>query len=656
MSDGIAPLPTYKKGLRSRLMVFTALSVLLPTLVTGTLVVMTFHRALVNLSLGEQTETCRRMAERVAGSFDGVRKLMLTLASQGNQTEPAAKAALKTVPKPPRARVKRPGMPPAPPPPAVPATPPPPTEVRNRGLEASLKELLRNYPAVMEASVTDPDGKEKIKAVRLRGRIVLSKDLANRADREEVKRALTGKSMVGSVFFTVKERFPQVFLSVPLARAGGAMLARLSLDNLSDLVVDAPGGQGGKAWVVDKDGTLLAHADRNRVLAHENRSQDPVVQDFIAEGSQFVDGGRVVRAPNGGQLLVAAHRVPGVPWLVVVQTPMSAAMQPLLEVGRRAGMGAAAAGLVFLLAGLWLAYRILKPLRLLQEGVHKIGEGDLSQRIKIRTGDEIQKVADEFNTMADSLEKLEETKRDLTHMIVHDLKSPLSSILGSLDYVLMASKEVTPDHRKLLTLGSKAGKDLLRMIQNLLDLGKMEEGKLELRRESFPLLDLAAQCVDDLEANMHREGKMVSVEIPKDLPKVWADRDLLHRVLSNLLTNALKHTTKGAEIAIRAESPAGENAIVLSVKDTGEGIPQEYLGKIFEKFGQADMRRQNFRVGSGLGLTFCKLAVESHGGAIWVESEVGRGSEFFVKLPLPSAGETAETPMFPTGKLTGPGK
>jgi signal transduction histidine kinase len=307
---------------------------------------------------------------------------------------------------------------------------------------------------------------------------------------------------------------------------------------------------------------------------------------------------------------------------------------------------------VFLIAGLWLAHRILKPLRLLQEGVHKIGEGQLSHRLTIRTGDEIQKVAEEFNAMADSLEHLEETKRDLTHMIVHDLKSPLSSVLGSLDYVLMASKEISVEHKKLLMLGSKAGKDQLRMIQNLLDMGKMEEGKLELKRETFPLLDLAAKCVDDLEANMYREGKMVSVEVPKDLPKVWADRDLMHRVLSNLLSNALKHTAKGAEIAIRGGVSDDKKSLMVSVKDTGEGIPSEFLDKVFEKFGQADLRKQNFRVGSGLGLTFCKLAVESHGGRIWVESRLGQGSEFFVQIPLPAEDHTKDPVAFPSTKIS----
>lgn len=641
-------LPRYNKGLRSRLMLFTALSVLLPTLVAGGVVVITFRRALVDLALREQTETSRRLADKVAASVEGVRRVLSTMAAQNFQDpeppapKPVAKApgakspgAAKPVSKP-RASVRK-------------------TPKRHKNAETALRRFMDNYPSVMETALVDADGRETVKVVRKGKGAVISSELLNRSDRPEVKRAMEGKATTGPIFFNAKDKYPLCFLAVPLGGGKGVLLARLSLDSLIGLVAEVCEGRDMEAFVVDPQGLLIAHPERQKVLAHEKKAADPIVQEFFESRNDFVDGGRVGADGKGDNpVLTSAHKVPGLAWLVVVQSPMKSAMGPLWDAGRRSALGVAAAGLVFLLAGLWLAHRILKPLHLLQEGVNSIAQGKLSHRLDIQTGDEIQRLADEFNGMADGLEKLEQTKRDLTHMIVHDLKSPLSSILGSLDYVMMASKEIGPEHRKLLSLGSKAGKDLLRMIQNLLDLGKMEEGKLELKREVFPLLDLAGQCVDDLEANMHREGKMVSVEIPKSLPKVWADRDLMHRVLSNLLSNALKHTSKGAEIAIRAEAVENGAALLFSVKDNGEGIPEEYLEKIFEKFGQADLRKQSFRVGTGLGLTFCKLAVESHGGRIWVESELGTGSEFFVQIPLPPPDSVKESPVFPSGKLTGP--
>jgi two-component system sensor histidine kinase/response regulator len=293
-------------------------------------------------------------------------------------------------------------------------------------------------------------------------------------------------------------------------------------------------------------------------------------------------------------------------------------------------------GILFWVLGLSLVNKILRPLDELQEGLQRIGRGDLSQRIEIKTGDELERVAETVNRMAVSLAATDRTKRDLTHMIVHDLKNPLSATLGSIECVLHMNQDTLgPETKKLLILGAKSGRELLRLIQNLLDMAKMEEGQLKIHPEYFSLLELAGQCVDDLEIQIAKENKVISVEVDNHLPKAWADRDLVHRVLANLLTNALKHTPAKTEISIHVRLDHKSKAFVVSVQDTGEGVPSDFKERIFEKFSQAEAKRRNTRVGSGLGLTFCKLAVEAHGGKIWVDSEPGMGSEFFFTLPLP---------------------
>jgi HAMP domain-containing protein len=351
------------RGLRSRLMLFTALSVLLPTLVTGGVVVVTFRRALVELSLREQTETSRRLAERVSAFVEGARRVLATVASKD-------------------------------------LDPPSPGAKRNFPARNALKDFLALSPGVMEAALVGPDGKERVKVVRRDGRLIEARDLAGRGDREEVRRALAGRAAVGNVFFTMRDRYPQFFLAVPLGRGRGALLARLSLDALTRLVQEASEGRSGKAWIVDKQGLLIAHPERQRVLAHEKRAGAPVVREFIESPESFVDGGRVAQDGDGPPLLISAHKVPGAPWLVMVQSPLKAAMTPLVSAARRSALGAGAAGLVFLLVGLWLAYRILNPLRLLQEGVGHIAQGKLSHRLDIHTGDEIETLSTEFNGMA----------------------------------------------------------------------------------------------------------------------------------------------------------------------------------------------------------------------------------------------------------------
>ena len=145
------------------------------------------------------------------------------------------------------------------------------------------------------------------------------------------------------------------------------------------------------------------------------------------------------------------------------------------------------------------------------------------------------------------------------------------------------------------------------MIQDLLDISKMEEGQLNLNLENFNILGILSTVAKEFEHPAKAEDKEIVVTAPADLPTVSADRNLLYRTLSNLLINAIKHTTRRDTITVRGVLE--DEAIRVQVEDTGQGIPQEYLETIFEKFGQVESRQ---RSGTGLGLTFCKMAVESH--------------------------------------------
>lgn len=624
------------RGLRVRLLGFFALSVVAPTFLTGAAVMLTSRRSLLELCLREQREVARRVGDRVSVHVGNVKKVLLTVSTRGAVGDASTGGSA-------------------------------------RNQTAALRDLMTHYPNLTECAILNSQGRETVKVTRQGRRLASDAPLLSRASREEFRRAYSGSSYVSPVFFTERDRTPQMFISVPTGgRRQGVLLARLSLDNVWDLISEVTVGREGYAFVVDAKGNLLAHPQRERVLAHENLAERSVVREFLDGESETLGapgaGYHTHEGDAGETTLAVHHRVAGLGWGVIVQTPLKEALAPVRSMGRRVAVAVLILGGIFLAVGLSLVRKILEPLGALQEGVQRIGKGDLKHRLDIRTDDEIQGLAEEFNTMAGSLEASEQTRRDLTHMIVHDLKSPLSGILGSIDYVASgAIGRLTEDQRKILSLGSKSGKDLLKLIQNLLDLAKMEEGRLELRRDEFSLLELAAECVDDLEAHIHRENKLVSVEVPQSLPKVWADRDLVYRVLTNLLTNALKHTTQGAEIAIRAGLvPSSESQrdvpsvtlgegdekdgsfFVLSVKDNGEGIPKEFMEKVFEKFGQAETKTGRFRIGTGLGLTFCKLAVEAHGGRIWVESVVGRGSEFFVEIPLLKKPETQSVPLAAT--------
>ncbi|MBI3079887.1 MAG: GAF domain-containing protein, partial [candidate division NC10 bacterium] len=232
------------------------------------------------------------------------------------------------------------------------------------------------------------------------------------------------------------------------------------------------------------------------------------------------------------------------------------------------------------------------------------------------------------------LKRLEQVKDDLTQLVVHDLKTPLTSIVLNLD--MLGAPEGPEGAKWVRHVGDakRSSRSLMTLVANLLDISSMEEGKLRLTREPLVLADLAASVVGEFQVQAEEEKIGVRAEVPPDLPPIRADADLLRRVLANLLSNALKHSPPETGIQVRAALAEGGGAVQVDVVDEGEGIPEAYHQKIFEKFGQVETARPGPRLNKGLGLTFCKLAGEAHGGRIWVQSAVGRGSTFSFTIPL----------------------
>jgi signal transduction histidine kinase len=259
---------------------------------------------------------------------------------------------------------------------------------------------------------------------------------------------------------------------------------------------------------------------------------------------------------------------------------------------------------------------------------------------RIRSLIRVKHLHDDLENSYLQLQGLQRTKEALTQMIIHDLKNPLTGIKANLEIVGMEKLDET---RECLEAAQRSADLLYNMIQDLLDISRLEEGKLTLNTEAVALADVTSAVAREVEAPAAAEGKRISHEVPADLPLIPCDRNLIYRVVSNLLVNAVKHTGRGGSIALRAEVAGGFAAI--HVVDTGHGIPEQFLDRIFEKFGQVDSRR---RTGTGLGLTFCKMAVEAHGGTISVQSKEGVGSTFTFTLPL--AGPSQEDSVPATGR------
>jgi two-component system sensor histidine kinase/response regulator len=231
------------------------------------------------------------------------------------------------------------------------------------------------------------------------------------------------------------------------------------------------------------------------------------------------------------------------------------------------------------------------------------------------------------------LRELQKVRDDLMKMIVHDLKAPLTSILATLE--MMRDGDfgafTDPQSRALSDAEGKA-EDLLGLIEDLLEVARIEERTLPLVPEQIAPAALLSEIVYDWHLRFQQEGATASVDVADDAPVFTADKALVKRVISNLVQNAVNHSPGPVTLKLAARADA--KGILVTVSDDGPGIPAEYQEIIFRKFEQVYAQHAPRVRSSGLGLTFCRLAVESHGGRIWVTSTEGEGSTFYVQLPL----------------------
>ena len=254
---------------------------------------------------------------------------------------------------------------------------------------------------------------------------------------------------------------------------------------------------------------------------------------------------------------------------------------------------------------------------------------------KKRSHDQEVLLRSELQEKYNQLSQLESLRDSLTDMIVHDLRTPLTALLTGLQ-TLPYMGEMNAEQHEVYALSLGGGENLLSMINDLLDVSKMESGSLRLERQPLCLPDLVEAAVRQVAPLARDKEIALSPHCAPNLPTLSADENKLARTLVNLLGNAVKFTPSQGAITLAATyvaRPERTDSVVFSVSDSGEGIPREAFERIFEKFGQVEGRKSGRKMSSGLGLTFCKLAVEAHGGRIWVESELGQGSTFAFAIP-----------------------
>ena len=233
--------------------------------------------------------------------------------------------------------------------------------------------------------------------------------------------------------------------------------------------------------------------------------------------------------------------------------------------------------------------------------------------------------------------KAQRMKDEFVSIVSHELRTPLTSIRGSLGLLEGGVAGELPQKAKDLTRIARTNTDrLIRLINDILDLEKMESGQLELRRKTFSLGTVAHDVAGELGPLAAQAGVTLDVQA-MDEDAVYIDRDRVHQVITNLVSNAIKFSPESGVVTVDIE-PSNGSRVRLSVRDQGPGIAPRDLPRLFKKFSQLDSSTRRTKMGSGLGLVISKSIVDAHGGRIWVESEVGRGSVFIFELPRPVSG------------------
>ena len=359
---------------------------------------------------------------------------------------------------------------------------------------------------------------------------------------------------------------------------------------------------------------------------------------------------------EGGKVFTSYAVIPSLDWLVLTEQPIKEIYAPVYRsVLRTSGLLLFGLG-VALLATLLVRRRVVNPLEKLRRGVELVRTGELSTRLDIKTGDEIEILADEFNEMAAHLNeayrglehKVAERTQELTfanHKLAeasklksqflanvnHELRTPLSSIIG---YARLLQREtqgqIGPLQREDLQDLLRNAERLLGLIDSLLDFAKIEAGKIETVVKPVKIDQMIRRAVATVEPMLNNDVHLIS-DVPANIASLYSDPEKLRQILLNLLGNAVKFTDHG-EIRISASQENGN--FKLTIADTGIGIDQADISRIFDEFDRGMLASNGTYPGTGLGLAIVARLVAALGGRVAVESEVGKGSTFTVTLPV----------------------
>ncbi len=486
--------------------------------------------------------------------------------------------------------------------------------------------LLRLVPAIESVAYHDATGRE----VLMVSRRSLDRRAAGAAPPAAVGATAPARAYGAVEYLEGYDPFLLLDLAYPAKAEAGRTRVRIALRALSRELMESLTLPTSEVYALDAQGVVVLH-------------RDPT---FMLE--------QLRPAPGLGlrnvEVLRSTQRLDELNWQVVVERPRALAMLPVWQALQRTA-GFIVFGLVVAaLAAMSLAGRLTRPIRQLHRGAQRIGEGSLETRVEVRTGDELESLAQRFNEMAASLQdsygSLERRVAEKTHDLEvanrhkseflanmsHELRTPLNAVIG---FSEVLNEEMfgplNAKQQEYVRDIHGSGHHLLALINDILDLSKIEAGKLELEPAEVDVRSTVQTAVTLVRERALRQGLKLELHVAPEIGDWVADPRRVKQILVNLLSNAVKFTPGGGLVRVTVD--LHEQHLRIAVADTGIGISDADLALVFEPFRQVGASGQARAEGTGLGLSLVRSLVDLHGGRLSARSEPGAGSVFTVELP-----------------------
>ncbi|WP_287156826.1 response regulator [Chloroflexus sp.] len=522
-------------------------------------------------------------------------------------------------------------------------------------------ELLNRIPAWVEIVRVDPDGQVIASATRDRA---LLADLVTIPLSNWFREARSGKSYLGPLYITADSE-PYLIMAVP-ASDGGVVASRLRANLLWETVAAIRFGRTGNAYIVDEYGTIIAHPNPQLALSYTSISERPEFRSFPPDGEQ-----RFYINLFGEETLGVALAIPGTPWRLFAEIPEAEATELSTQAGITFTFSLIIFGVVMVLAVNYLLNRfVFRTLEELRQGAERIGSGDLSHPLPVPPERELAQVARSFNAMMhqlrtrnaeiarqtanlkaeiqerlrieqelikarDAAEAASRAKSTFLATMSHELRTPLTAIIGYSQLLEQLVRKgiydtVAHDVERIRA----AGTHLLALINDILDISKIEAGRMTVSVEYADVADLVRSAVNTIIPQIEKNRNRLHVHCPPDIGILNSDATKVRQALINLLSNAAKFTEDGdVTLTVSRYQRDNQTWFRFVVADTGIGIPADKQDKLFKAFSQVDDSPTRKYGGTGLGLALSQRLCELIGGRITMESTVGVGSTFTMEIP-----------------------